>query len=56
MDVLGKNLVFEKSILLEEGQNQIDLSREILKPRPGNYWVRLVMKDRVMVRQWVALP
>jgi PKD repeat protein len=56
MDVLGKNLVFEKSILLEEGQNQIDLSREILKPRPGNYWVRLVMKDRVMVRQWIALP
>jgi PKD repeat protein len=56
MDVLGRNTVWEKSLNLPEGQSEIRLGNEMEKPRPGNYWIRLVINDKVIVRQWVVLP
>jgi PKD repeat protein len=55
-DVLGKKQILNKEIQLVAESTELDLNREIQKPSPGTYWVRLVLENRVMVRQWVVLP
>ena len=56
IDVIGRSKVFTKTLNLAEGENEFDLESEFIKPKSGNYWVRLVLPDRVLVRQWVVLP
>ena len=56
VDVLGRNVIWKKEIQLEPGQIEIPLSAEMDRPKSGNYWVRLQMADRVMVRQMSLLP
>jgi len=56
LDVLGKSKVLSKSVFLNEGENSLKLTGETIKPKPGNYWIRLILPDRVMIRQWVLMP
>jgi len=56
VDVLGKNILYSKELNLNSGSSEIDLSKELDKPKAGSYWVRLLMPNRVMVRQWIVLP
>lgn len=56
MDAMGRKACWRKELFLEPGQAEVLLSKEMEKPKPGNYWVRLIMADRVMVRQMIILP
>lgn len=56
VDALGRETILMKSFILNEGRSEINLSAEMEKPKAGTYWVRLLLADRVMVRQWVVLP
>jgi PKD repeat protein len=56
MDALGRETLLSKKFILNEGRSEINLSAEMEKPKAGSYWVRIVLADRVMVRQWVVLP
>jgi len=56
IDVIGKTKMFDKNLFLTEGENEFYLEPEFIKPKPGNYFIRLVLHDRVLVRQWAVLP
>jgi PKD repeat protein len=56
VDVMGRDVVYQGSLLLNPGQNALDLNTTMRKPKAGTYWVRLRLNNRVMVRQWVVLP
>jgi hypothetical protein len=56
VDALGRNTILSKNFILNDGRSEINLSAEMQKPEAGTYWVRLILADRVMVRQWVVLP
>jgi PKD repeat protein len=56
VDALGRENILSKSFILNDGRSEINLSAEMAKPKAGTYWVRLILSDRVMIRQWVVLP
>lgn len=56
VDVMGRDIIYQGSLGLNPGQNNLDLSTRMQKPKAGTYWVRLRLNNRVMVRQWVVLP
>lgn len=56
VDVMGRDVVYKGSLLLNPGQNALDLNSCMNKPKAGTYWVRLRLNNRVMVRQWIVLP
>jgi hypothetical protein len=56
VDMMGRECVWKKELLLEPGQTEIHLSREMLRPRSGIYWVRIQVANRVMIRQMNLLP
>ena len=56
IDAIGRSSIFTKNVSLTEGENELNLDSEFIKPKSGNYWVRLVLPDRVLVKQWVVLP
>jgi len=58
VDVMGRKCVWSSTLNLEAGTTEISLSEVADRQhfRPGNYWVRLQVADRVMVRQLHILP
>lgn len=55
-DQLGRSVLLYKALDLNPGSNRLDLNGQMDKPKSGTYFVRLVLQNRVMVRQWVVLP
>jgi PKD repeat protein len=56
MDVIGRTKIYETEMFLSEGETELNLESRFLKPKSGNYWIRLVLPDKVLVKQWVVLP
>lgn len=58
VDALGKSCLWKQDLFLSPGNKEINLSQEADRQRfrPGVYWIRLQVADRVMVRQLHILP
>lgn len=55
-DQIGRQVLLSQNINLQTGSNLFNLSSMLDRPKPGTYYVKLQLRNRVMVRQWVLVP